>query len=370
MTDTTRVLEVLNADYGKFQERELRVPEMSTAFDEARIPYPRDSRGNMTVDHERVALMEAELSIANFPDLLRQGIQFDAFSSYNEMPVTYPQFCDVVNSSKQQEEYLKDASFGLLPVVAEGAEYPEANPNLGDGVIIRNHKRGVIMSVSEEMQKFDNLGKVRDIAFEMGWSARMTEEQATMDALTTTSNYTRTNAAGDDDEAAVGGGANFQAVTFSTTGLITAFNILTTMKDRRSGKYLNVMPDTLIVAPKLLWAAKQLIQSPVAVRAGGSSTNEVYGGGQANQFFDIVRTIIVSPQFDNSYGWALLQAKRALKFQRVESVQILQEGMNAGSHTYMERDVIRYRVRTWFGVGMKDDRFAFLSTSTTAPTIG
>lgn len=367
--NTTRVIEVLNAEYGKFQERELTPPSVFQA-DESIIPYPRDARGRMTVDHENVKLTEAEFNTSNFPDLLRQGVMFDVFSSYNEMPVTYPQFCDVVSSSKQQEEYIKDASFGLLPVVPEGVAYPEALPNLGDGVIIKNYKRGVIMPVTEEMQRFDELGKVREIANEMGWSARMTEEQAAMDVLTTTANYTRTNTAGDNDEAATGSGANQQAVTFSTTGLITAFNILGTMKDRKSGKYLNVMPDTLVVGPKLLWAAKQLIQSPIAVRAGGSATNEVYGGGEANQFFNIVRTIIVSPQFSNSYAWALLQSKRAIKFQRVESVQVLNETPTAATSTYMERDVIRYRVRTWFGVGMKDDRFAFLSTSSTAPTIG
>jgi hypothetical protein len=58
-----------------------------------------------------------------------------------------------------------------------------------------------------------------------------------------------------------------------------------------------------------------------------------------------------------------------MKFQRVEPLQILNEGMNASSEKYFERDVIRYRVRNWYGVGFVDDRFNFYSTSTTAPTI-
>jgi hypothetical protein len=364
--DTAKIINVLSGEYGKFEEKELRAPRAQIT--ESMLPYPRNRRGNITINHEEVDLQEAgaQLSTANFPDALRQGLQTDLFTSYNETPVTYPAFVRQITSTKQQEEYLFDSAVGLPPIVAEGENYPEVATDFDSGLIIRNHKRGYILSVTEEMQRFDQVGKVREMAELMGRAHRRGEEQSVMDVITTTANYTRTNTAGDNDESATGSGANQQTLTFSPTGLIAAFNILRTMKDRRTGLYLGVMPTTLIVAPKLAWAVKQLIQSPTIMRTGAS---EVYGNGINNAFFDLVTQIIVSPEFGSNYEWALMEPGRAVTFQRVDPITLLIEGQGTQTEGYFNRDVIRYRARNWYGVGMRDDRFAFFSNSTTAPAI-
>lgn len=360
----TKVFKVLDAQAGKIQD--VTPVNKSVALDEAVIPYPRNRRGQITVNHEEVDLQEAgaQLSTANFPDALRQGLQVDLFSSYNEAPTTYQQWARVVNSTKQQEEYLFDSSVGMPQIVAEGQSYPEVATDFDSGLIIRNAKYGYIMSVTEEMQRFDQVGKVREMPELMGRALRLHEEQLCMNVLTTGGNYTRNSTTGDNDQ-----GANTLTTTFDAAGLIIAFNTLRTMKDRRTKQYLNVMPNTLIVTPKLWWAAQQLIGSNQVGRQGGNTTNEVYGTGLNNSFFNVVSTIIVSPQFGSSYEWCLMEAKRAVTFQRVEGITLLTEGANAQTEGYFERDVIRYRARNWFGVGMRDDRFAFLSTSSTAPTV-
>lgn len=367
--DKSKIIRVLSGEYGKFEEQTLQAQPVP--LDETLLPYPRNRRGQITVNHEEVDLAEsgAELSTYNFPDALRMGLQVDLFSSYNESPVTYPNFVRMVSSSKQQEEYLFDSAVGLPPIVGEGEPYPEVATDFDGGKIIVNAKRGYTMSVTEEMQRFDQVGKVREIPELMGRAHRRGEEQAVMDVITTTTNYTRAGNTGDNDETATGNGANTQNLTFNAAGLIAAFNILRTMKDRKTGMYLGVLPTLLIVSPKLLWAARQLIQSPAVMRVGGNTTNEVYGGGTDNAFFDVVNTIIVSPDFGSGYQWALMEPRRAVTFQRVEPITVLVEGANAQSVTYFNRDVIRYRVRNWYGVGMRDDRFAFFSNSTTAPTI-
>lgn len=365
--DTTRIIKILDAENGKYEEIKPEKPLI-----EAVAPYPRDFYGRATIDHTKVVALQetgGRLSTYNFPDALRMGLQFDAWTAYNEPQVTYPQFCRMVDSNKQYEEYLKDSPVGLLPKVAEGQPYPEVTTDLGDGRKIYNDKRGMIMSVTREMQKFDQLGKAREVAELLGRSARLTEEQDAMSVLTTTSNYTKAGNTGDNDETAAGNGANFQAITFGAAGLITAFNILRTMKDRKTKVYKNVLPNTLVVTPKLWWAARQLIMSPDTMRASANNSAEVYGTGSKNSFFDVVDTIIVSPQFGNSYGWALLDRSRALVFQRVEPFSVLFEGANAYSTGYFERDILRYRIDNWYGVGMRDDSFAFLSTSTTAPVV-
>lgn len=362
--DTTKIYRVLDAQAGKIQDVTPQAKPVD--LDEALLPFPRDRRGNITINHENVDLAEAgaELATYNFPDALRMGLQVDLFTGYNEIPVTYPQWARVTNSSKQQEEYLFDSAIGLPPIVAEGQEYPSVSTDFDSGLIIRNYKRGMMIPVTEEMQRFDQVGKVREISELLGRSMRREEEQRAMDVITTTGNYTRNSTTGDNDE-----GANQANVTFSATGLITAFNTLRTMKDRKTGLYLGVQPDTLIVTPKLWWAAQQLVGSNMSVRQGGNTTNEVYGTGQNNSFFNVVSNIIVSPEFGSSYGWALMESRRAVTFQRVEGITMLTEGMSSATTGYFERDVIRYRVRNWYGVGMRDDRFAFLSTSTTAPVV-
>lgn len=362
--NTTKVFQVLDAQAGKIQDVTPVAPKVD--LDESVIPYPRDRRGRIVVNPEEIDLAEAgaELSTYNFPDALRMGLQVDLFTSYNEQAVTYPVWARVTNSSKQQEEYLFDSAIGMPPIVQEGQPYPEVSTDFDSGLIIRNFKRGYIMSVTEEMQKFDQVGKVREMPELMGRGMRREEEQRCMDVITTTGNYTRNSTTGDNDE-----GANQANVTFSATGLITAFNTLRTMKDRRTGLYLGVNPNTLIVTPKLWWAAQQLIGSNQVGRQGGNTTNEVYGTGLNNAFFNVVSTIIVSPEFGSSYGWALMEARRAVTFQRVEGITLLTESMGAVTDGYFTRDVIRYRARNWFGVGMRDDRFAFLSTSTTAPVV-
>lgn len=356
---TTTVFKVLDAQSGRIEEVKQDKPQRLT---EDMLPFPRDRRGHITVDHENVDLTEAELSTYNFPDALRQGLQVDLFTSYNETPVTYPSWARVINSDKQQEEYLFDSAIGLPPIVLEGQPYQEVSTDFDSGLIIRNFKRGMIIPVTEEMQKFDQVNKVRELPELLGRAMRRGEEQDAMNVISTAGNFTRTTA--DNDE-----GNNTAATTFSATGLITAFNTVRTMFDRRTHIYLNAMPNTLIIGPKLWWAANQLINGSVGNRQGGNTTNEVYGTSTINSFFNSVQTIIVSPEFSSSYAWCLMESGRAVTFQRVENITMLTAGKEAAVESYMTRDVIKYRVRNWYGVGMRDDRFAFLSTSSTAPLV-
>lgn len=357
---------VTNAEAGKFEPIAL-TEAVSNPFSvpDAMMPYPHDRKGRITVS-EDAALMEAStggMSTANFPELLRQGTRFDSFLSYKGTPVTYPLFCSQMSSNKQKEQWLKDAGLGVPPVVHEGQDYPDAALDLDSDVTIQNYKYGYRIRITEEMRRFDQVGKVRQIAQQVGRSFRMGEEHEVYKVLTTSTNYTRNSTTGDNDV-----GANQAATTFSAGGLITAFTCLTTMKDRKSGDYLGVVPDTLIVSPLVWFAAKQLIESPQVMRAHADDdstviTVEKYGTGTNNAFFGLVNTIIVSPWFGASYGWALMERNRAIMFQRVAPLEIL------GPDLHNEDDTWHYRARNWFGVGMLDDRFAYLSTSSTAPTV-
>lgn len=364
----TKIIDILDVQSQTLRETVID-PNQAVQLSERTdlLPYPRDPFGRITVSdemHRLASLREAggEMSTANFPDALRMGIRFDVFTAFNEAPQVWPQIARNMPSNKQQEEYKNDVGMGILPIVAEGEPYPQIAVGDGKGVTIPNHKRGGIIVVTEEMQRFDQLGKVREQAEIAGRAARLTEDQAVMDVLTTAGNYT-SGAAGASDI-----GANTAATTFSPEGLILAFTTLRTMKDTHSGMYLNVMPDTLVIGPYLEFAVRQLLNSTQVNGMGDKDATVVYGNGMTNPFFSVVRRVIVSPQFSSSYAWALLESNRAIYFQRVDPVDVRLENQMT-SDQYLERDVLRYRVRDWFGVGMRDDRFAYFSSSSTKPTI-
>lgn len=370
----TTILNVTDAERGTFTEQKIMPRQrgkLTVPYD--MLPYPRKRNGHITISESEATLipqngllLEAtgRLDTKNFPTLLRSGLRMDVFSGYRGLPLVWQQLVgEIVPSDKPQEEYLLDGAIGLAPRVEEGEPYPVAATNLHTNVVIHNYKHGFAIPVTMEMRMFDQTNKVRDLAQSIGRSLALTEEYAVADVLTTTANYTASNTNGDNDEATVGSGANQQTLTFSAIGLEGALNILMTMKDQKSGRYLGVMPNILWCAPKALWAVKKLINAAVAVRTHGNTTAEIYGTGEMNPFFGIVSTIVSSPVFGNGYEWGLMDTSQALKFQRVMDIDVGEPVFDPETDTY------KYYARTFFGVGFKDQRFAFFSDSTTRPTV-
>jgi hypothetical protein len=361
----SKIIELLDKQAGTFKETIVDHDAQSQLLTEDLAGYPRDAYGEMTLDYRKYnkVLTEAATgwaSTANFPDLLRSGLQFDVFSGFNETATTYERIVRRKPSTKMSEEYGDDTGLGLPGIVPEGAPYPEAAISLGGGKIIPNHKRGYIIPVTEELQRFDMLGKVRDIANQMGRAFRMGREQTVMNVLTNTANYNVLNL---NDQA----GNNTQDLDFTPTNVNLVLALMLTQKDRTSGQYLGVRPNTLVVAPLLERFSKMLLTSADLVRAGGSATNEVYGQGQNNPFFGTINQIIVSPMFGATYEWALIDNSRAIFMQEVDGLQVLTESAGVNSESWFNRDVIRFKARDWYGCGMRDDRFAFFSNNTTAP---
>ncbi len=311
------------------------------------------------------ALQEAGADTSTFPALLRDGLKAILFDSYNETPTTFQDWCEVVSSDKQNEDYIAGANVGLLPVVREGEPVPHVTVDLRDTVKISNAKKEMIFDITEEMIKFDRTGIIRQYPQDLGAAAKQTQEAHSFTVITTAGNFTMTVA--DNDV-----GNNTGATELSGAGLNTAFATIRTMKDRKSGRYLNIIPDTLIVAPRLEFAAKMLLFSPDLVRQHGSTTVELFGTGQGNPFRGLIRNLIVSPYMGYSYEWCLMQAKKAVVFQEVEPLTLWINDVRGHQDNYgwFNFDVIGYKVRVWFGVGLRDQRAAYYSTASTWTAIG
>src|SRR3990172_2348028 len=353
MSLTSKIIDILDPQSGRLKETVLTDNETA----------PRvnlfEAKGG-----RRMTLQEATMT-ADFPMLLRDGIRTIAFDRYMATPVTWNQWADVLPSDKASEDWLEENSFGEFPVVHENTQYPEVKEDLDRTLNIRNYKRGMIVSVTEEMIRFNKVGLLTKRAAKLGRAAANTREQSCYTVLTTAGNYVRNSTTSDNDI-----GANTAATTFSATGLNTALTVLRTMKDRKSGAYLGVNPDLLIVAPRLEAAAKQLLLSPFLMGIGDAVSAVTYGQGTTNPFRGLVNRIIVSPRLGTSYQWVLMEAKQAVVLQEVEGFQIFQESAQRIEHEgWFTYDVIRYKARDWFGVGMLNDRYAYYSSSVTAPTV-
>ena len=304
---------------------------------------------------------------SEFPVLLQSGLKAILFDSYNGVPVVYPQLVMMETSDKPAEDYLEGNTFGTLPDVGEGQTYPDVDTTLDRVVRIVNKKYGGMFSVTEEMVLFDKVGMIRQLPADLGKAMRQTIEEVVVGGLTATGAYVRNSTTGDNDV-----GANTAATTFSAAGLLTAHRTLRTMKDRKSGRYLGIAPDTLLVAPGVEWAAKQLLLGNNLVRASANNAAEVYGTStDSNPLRGLVKNIIVSPLVATTFGWLLFQRQGFAVLQEVIPLRFLAaDNKTAENDAFFKNGKLSYRVDAMFGFGVLNDRLGYLSSSTTTPAVG
>jgi phage major head subunit gpT-like protein len=122
------------------------------------------------------------------------------------------------------------------------------------------------------------------------------------------------------------------------------------------GVPLGITPDTLVVGPKLMWAAIELVESPVVVYRGNSS-NTAPSTGYKNAFQGRLQ-VVVSPYLtgvSDDY-WFLLDTRRPVRsvvLQQRSDVPVeftaLESG--SGSESAWMRDRYHYGVRARYNVG-------------------
>lgn len=313
----------------------------------------------------RIPLKEAFLTNPDAANILRNDIKYMAFSTFAQMPRSFEAFTRFESSTRQSEEYLRDAAIGALPQVPSGSVAPELASNFEGGTIVANNRYAGIVSVLGDWVRFDQIGKIRQVAEEMGRAGRLTEENAVYATITTTGNYTRNSTTNDNDV-----GANTANTTFNALGLDLGLSTIATSKDRKSGNYLGYRADTIIVGPRMEFPVKQLLMSSDLQRASANNAAEARGMGTFNVYAGIVNRIVVSPWFGTSYQWALVDSSvRSLVYQTVEAFNVYQEDPNVTSESWLTKDVVRYLIQGYFGTGIVDDRAWFYSNSTTAPTV-
>ena len=368
-TNYAKLIELKRSDRGELQNVTESVIGHDGSVDLSQMeykPFKQLQEGKLDSGRSiRMPLKEAILQ-PDAANMLRNDIRFIAFANYAEAPRSFDTFTDFMDSNMPQEEYLRDAAMGSLPRVRSGDPVPMADTSFEGGVIIKNYRYAVRYGILGDWIRFDQIGKIAQTAENMGRAARMTEEQAVYNYITTTGNYGRNSTTNDNDI-----GANTQTLTFNADSLDTALTIIATSKDRKSGAYLGFAADTIVIGPRMETFVKQFLMSGDLVRAGSDTTTaETRGMGEMNPYRGLLSKIVVSPWFGASWGWALTDSRRnSFKFQTVEPFQVGQTSQTVDSDAWRVYDNVEYMCSDYFGVGMVDDRAWFYSNSSTEPTV-
>ena len=309
----------------------------------------------------RVLKLSEAIHTTEFPYLLRAGFKTILFNAFANFQTTYQEVALNAPSDKEVEMWLELSRLGRPGRVDEDEEYPEVTVTGLAPKTVRNVKKGYILKITEEMIRFDKTNQISQLAGDRGEAMREEIDNAFWGVMTTTGNYTRTSA----DNLV---GNNTGTTTFTPANLIVAYTTLTTMRDARSLRFLGIQPDVLVCGANVVFAATQLLRS-ARVQSGedGAQAGGGIGGvGEQNPLFGLVPNIISTPQI-GLYNWLLGRRFKGAVYQEVDPLTLVDQNLpNATNEGWFTRDVWRYKARTWYGVGLYDDRYWYLSDSVTA----
>lgn len=239
--------------------------------------------------------------------------------------------------------------------VTPGGEFPRAN-FLPDEKILRNKKFGALLPIERELFEDDQTGEINNKASEMGEQMQQLKEKwfcgflqgksvtigsevipaptyTDPDGLSGVYNSTRGNRP-----------STFQALTMES--FKDARKALMTIKDPL-GNIVGGVPDTLVVAPNMEYAANLLMNSswtPTNVGATGTPSFPT----DSNPIKGMARVEVCMYLPDNF--WALGRAKkRSLILQTRSPLEVTQEDPNSGES--FKYDIYQYRIRERWAMG-------------------
>ena len=375
MTQVTKIYENPRAghnpeysDYNAWTERivEHRTPEVGA---ESLYEILEMRQGNTRITDGKYVgrLVEALVTNPDAANMLRDSLRYISFESYGRTPALYETFTKSMPTNSPSEYYLRDGVFGILEETPSGQEATMITRDIEGGVNIPNKRYSKVVAITGDDIRFDRIGMIGTIASQLGGSAKLTIDAKCFEAMTDTSNYTRTKSAGDNDIGANTQGSGFKV---SATNFQTAYNTISTMRDRTSGTPGMCTPDTAFCSPRAEWGLRQLLMGVQNQRVGDASFNETYGTSNLNVHYGMISKIISSPLLGDSYQWGLFDSKKTgLVYQELEAFNVYQQTAMPNNESWFTFDIIKYMVSMYFGIGFVDDRPWFYAASTTAPSV-
>ncbi len=297
------------------------------------------------------------LTKSDIPDLLIPGLKAEFAEAYRSEldQSTADRIATIINTTMPSQKY---AWLGNVPPMREFLDERKPSGLASYSVTIEDKVFEASLAVDRRAIEDDQLDmvrmKVRDLAFRVAAH----RQQMVVEALAGGS-----NGIGYDghpllsiSHPVMGGTSSNKTTSALDSGtLAAAINAMMVVPDDQ-GTPLGIVPDTLLVGPKLQWAASELVESPVVVYKG-NSTDTAGASSYANAFKGRLN-VVVSPFLRDSSDdyWFLLDTKRPIKsiiLQQRSDVPVeftALDDPNASESAWM-RDRFYYGVRGRYNVG-------------------
>lgn len=297
------------------------------------------------------------LTKSDIPDLLIPGLKAEFAEAYRSEldQSTADRIATIINTTMPSQKY---AWLGSVPPMREFLDERKPSGLASYSVTIEDKVFEASLAVDRRAIEDDQLDmvrmKVRDLAFRVAAH----RQQMVVEALAGGS-----NGIGYDGQPllsishpVMGGTSSNKTTSALDSGtLAAAINAMMVVPDDQ-GTPLGIVPDTLLVGPKLQWAALELVESPVVVYKG-NSTDTAGASSYANAFRGRLN-VVVSPFLRDSSDdyWFLLDTKRPIKsiiLQQRSDVPVeftALDDPNASESAWM-RDRFYYGVRGRYNVG-------------------
>lgn len=293
------------------------------------------------------AITRGELGV-----LLEAGLRADFFEAYRRQVdgAVYPQIATVVQTELPVQKY---GWLGSVPVMREFIDERLPKGLRSVQYAIQDTVWESTIAVERRALEDEQIGAIRLRVQDLGREAARHKDFLVVKALLDGFSQTCYDGQPLFSNAHTEGDSGVQNNTtnqpLNPDTLQTAISSMMLFRDDQ-GMPLGILPDTLLVGPRLRWVATELLESQVVVVKGGSGTTTPY----RNALQGALR-LIVSPYITGNQ-WFVLDTSRAvravilrersdvpLEFSALEDPSV--------SESVFLRDVVYYGARARYGVG-------------------
>jgi phage major head subunit gpT-like protein len=298
------------------------------------------------------------LTKSDIPDLLLPGLKAEFAQAYkSEIDLSLAdKIATVINTTMPVQRY---SWLGAVPPMREFVDERRPSGMSAQTVTIEDKTYESTIAVDRKAIEDDQLDlirlRIRDLAFRV--SAH--RQQIVVEALS--GGFAGTGYDGQPlfstAHPTVGSSthSNRSTEALSAAAIAAGIEKMMTVPDDQ-GVPLGIMPDTLVVGPKLQWAATELIDSPVVVYKG--NTADTAPSTPYKNVFQGRLNLVVSPFLTGTADdyWFLLDTKRPIKsviLQQRSDVPVEFSALDnaSGAEAAFMRDRFYYGVRARYNVG-------------------
>ncbi len=296
------------------------------------------------------------LTKSDIPDLLLPGLKAEFAMAYKtELDNSLAeQIATVINTTLPSQKY---PWLGTVPPMREFIDERRPSGLAANTVTIDDKVFESTIAVDRKAIEDDQLDlirlRIRDLAFRIAGH----RHQIVVEALAGGFTGLGYDGVSFFNTAHVVAGSNVSNRTtsaLSATALADGISAMMVFPDDQ-GTPLGIDPDTLVVGPKLQWAASELVESPIVVYKG-NTTDTSPSTNYRNALQGRLR-MVVSPFLTGAWDdyWFLLDTKRPIRgviLQQRSDVPVEFSALEAGnSDSAFLRDRYYYGVRARYNVG-------------------